>query len=843
MEKWRAKKAEWVWLEGSDKPANGYVYFRKVFEIQSIPDYLPCYISADCRYLLLVNGTVVGRGPVTTDPKYKQVDIYEISGYLRKGQNVITAVVLHRQNQTSRLWPKRGGFIFELISESLCIATDETWKARWATEYKADTPYMTHQYGNQEWYDARKAPVGWELPEYDDCDWLDCKVVENSEDFWPGELEIRQVPHMLREVIHPKEVVSYFGLSTNGRPAEKDKEPAHQIMNGFVTNSVVAWDIENLISPEKGPAVLMEQYGDGVGLVVDLGEEMFGYPFIDIECPAGVTVDIGHGEILSRNRIQTVLMPDSQAEQRYADRYISRQGRQRFEIFDTKGCRYLEIHFNRLADFYKGAKIIVHEIGMMRSRAPFKMISEFNCSGERLNQIWDICRRTASVMCQDWYVCDAQREQNNWPELFQAMLYLQCFGKVEMVRQMINMFCRAQTEKGFILSTLPPIDGNIESLSENDFYLFSTIAFPLIVYLDWLYGAPDERQAYWLECCRKSFDALAEYIGPNGVLTNLPGNHWVEWSGLDAKDGTAGTTQKWEMPVWNAFHILALEKMAEIAEKLGKSDWASEWLQRADKLRDASQKRFWSEHKKAYVDGIYDGQASNIISQSTNAVAILARLGSNERLKQIAATTENPHCCDVPSAINMMALYNESLESLELDEPVFEKIKKIWGYMLDHGATTTWEGKNTLELNMGLCLPFGAHPLNYMARNLLGVVPLEPGYAKFSVRIKPFNLDRTEGKIATPHGYIEISWSRTDDSLRLQLLVPDNTTALVSAPHAPLWKDSVPKITVDNENVDSEVCDIAVCSFLRAPHPVVKVCSGKHVVLFSYFKVAERTIV
>ena len=836
MDVWRAKKAKWVWLDGPDKPANGYVYFRKVFEIQSTPDHMPCYVSADCRYLLSVNGTVVGRGPVTTDPKYKQVDIYEISSYLRKGQNVIAAVVLHRQNQTSRLWPKRGGFIFELISESLCIATDETWRARWATEYKADTPYMTHQYGNQEWYDARKTPVGWELLEYDDCDWLDCRIVENSEDSWPEELEIRQVPHMLREVIHPTEVVSYFGLSTNGRPAEKDKEPARQIMNGYPMSSVVAWDIDNLMSPEKGPAILMERYGDGVGIVVDLGEEMIGYPFIDIECPEGVTVDIGHGEILSRNRIQTVLMPESGAEQRYADRYISRQGRQRFEILDSKGCRYLEIHFNRLADFYKGAKIIIHEIGMMRSHAPFKLISEFSCSDERLDQIWDICRRTALVKCLDWHICDAQREQNNWPELYQDMLYFQCFGKIEMVRQMIHMFCRAQTSTGYFPSTLPAIGKDVESLSENDFYLFSTLSFPLIVYFDWLYGGPDERLSYWLDCCRKSFDALAEHMGPNGVLANLPGNHFVEWSGLDVKDGLIGGAKRtWEMPACNAYHILSLERMADVAKSLNKTDWADSWLQRADKLRTACQKHFWSEHKGAYPDGIYDGKTSDTISQSTNALAVLARLGSEERLKQIIATIEDPHRCDVPSA-TLMPMYHEALESMGLDEHIPEQIKKRWGYMLDHGATTTWESIEALERNMGLCFGFAGHPLNFMARNFLGVVPLEPGYAKFSVRIKPFNLDCAEGKIATPHGYIEISWSRTDNSLQLQLLVPDNTTALVSAPHVPLWKDSVPKITVDNKTVDSEVCDIAVCSFLRAPHPVVKVGSGKHVVMFSYNK-------
>jgi len=127
------------------------------------------------------------------------------------------------------------------------------------------------------------------------------------------------------------------------------------------------------VHPEKGPALLEETAGDGVGIVVDLGEEMLGYPFIEIECPAGATVNIG------RNRIQTVLMPESRAEQRYADRYITREGRQRFEIYDTKGCRYLEIHFNKLADFHKGAKVIIHNIGLVKSEPPFEMVSNFTC--------------------------------------------------------------------------------------------------------------------------------------------------------------------------------------------------------------------------------------------------------------------------------------------------------------------------------------------------------------------------------------------------------------------------------------------------------------------------------
>ena len=67
--------------------------------------------------------------------------------------------------------------------------------------------------------------------------------------------------------------------------------------------------------------------------------------------------------------------------------------------------------------------------------------------------------------------------------------------------------------------------------------------------------------------------------------------------------------------------------------------------------------------------------------------------------------------------------------------------------MLDLGATTTWESfpkENEVFGNDrylgGTCFGFGAHPFNYMIRNSLGVVPLEPGYRRFSVRIAPFDL-------------------------------------------------------------------------------------------------------
>jgi hypothetical protein len=825
---WNSNQVKWIWLPGDEKPANAYVQFRKTFQLGSIPDKATVHISADCKYLLFINGEVVGRGPVTTDPKYKQVDVYDIKQMLRKGGNTVAALVLHRQNRTSRLYPVRGGFLFQLDSGNICLGTDNTWKARLAEEYKSDTPYMTHQYGQQEWVDGRKIPVVWESTDFDDSYWIDAVEIKNPERCWSEKLELRTVPHMRRKIIHPEKLVSYFGLTTHGKPPEKDYEPAKEMMMAYPMSSIVAWNKENIVHPENGPAVFMERYGDGIGIVVDLGEEMFGYPFMDVECPAGVVVNIGHGEVLSRNRIQTVLMAESSAEQRYADRYVTREGRQRFEIFDSKGCRYLEFHFARI---HKGTKLIIHKVGLAKSEPPFERMSDFSCDDKLLNCIWEICRRTAEVKCQDWHICDAQREQNNWPEPFQDMLYFQVFGRVEMARQTIDIFCRAQLPGGLFLSTFPTIgDKPVNEFTENDmhFYIFGTFTLPTIIYLDWLYGGEDERQSFWLECCAISFESLVSRIGSHGTITNLPGDQWLEWSGLDARKAS----KSWEITAFNAWMVMNLELLSEMAEAYGKKEWADLWRHQARLLRKASDVRFWSEERKAYIDGVYDGEPSFTVSQSTNAMAVLAQLGKESRLRKALATTEDPKRCDVPSAINMMAMYHEALQSLGIDADVLDRIRRKWGYMLAHGATTTWESEEALERNMGLCFGFGGHPLNYLARTVLGITPLEPGHKKFSVQIVPQDLNHAKGRIATPRAYIEIAWKRNDERFDIHLTVPKGTQAHVAAPR--YGKSNIPylKIILDGVEQPLSIQKITLCTFLRAEVPSLVVGPGDHYIVF-----------
>ena len=826
---WTPERASWIWLPGEERPDNAYVMFRTSFRLNSVPDEATLRATADCRYLLSVNGVIVGRGPVTTDPRFKQVDSYAVAEHLRVGENSIAALVLQRHEKTSRLWPVRGGFLCNLEAGDLHLGTNDTWRARWAEEYRRLPPAMTGQYGQQEWLHGEESPAGWREPGFDDGTWERATVVSDPERHWPPALECRRVPHMLRLTRHPVRLVGYFSVFSKGIVAEFEHEPARQIEVDFVGSATVVSGEENISDPASGPVVFRDREADGVGFVVDMGEEMLGYPFVDFTCAEGVTLDLGHGEVLSRNRIQVDILAESSAEQRYADRYVTRAGRQRWEIFDSKGCRYLELHFRRVPKEADGAlKVVIHEVGVVESRDPNDRLTSFSCSDKRLTDVFAICRRTAEVKHQDWHICDAQREQNQWLEMYQDMLYPQVCGRSAMLRDTIDAFSRGQLPSGYMPSTIPSISRD-EQTPRNQ-YLFSTVCFPLIVWMDWLYGGADDRQPEWLDAVSRAFEALLAYVRPDGVFANAPGHHWAEWSGMDARPGGGGgpVQETWAVTFFNALLVLGLERAADMAETFGRGAVADAWRTQAGVIRDGADRHFWSEARQAYVDGVYDGEPSAVASQATNAIAALARLGSPERTAAALEFALDPSRYDVPVSLNNMALLHEAMESVGMDvRAEHERIRAIWGRMIDQGATTTWEQEMALERSNGCCFGFSAHPLNVLVRTALGIVPVESGYRRFSLRIVPGDLTSASGEVATPHGMIGVDWKRTDTGIDLHLTVPEGCTASIAAPQV-AGGSSPWSTSVDGQAADLGPGVVATCTFLREEATVAEVGPGRH---------------
>jgi hypothetical protein len=68
----------------------------------------------------------------------------------------------------------------------------------------------------------------------------------------------------------------------------------------------------------------------------------------------------------------------------------------------------------------------------------------------------------------------------------------------------------------------------------------------------------------------------------------------------------------------------------------------------------------------------------------------------------------------------------------------------------------------------------GAAPA--LTQYVLGVTPTSPGFATFTVRPHPNDLQWASGDVPTPHGPIHVSWRRYGTAVFLRVTAPPGTT-------------------------------------------------------------------
>lgn len=85
--------AKWITCPGINGSEYGVYYFRKDITLTTVPDRFVVHVSADNRYKLYVNGQYISQGPATGDLMKWRYDSYDLSSYLRPGNNTIAATV------------------------------------------------------------------------------------------------------------------------------------------------------------------------------------------------------------------------------------------------------------------------------------------------------------------------------------------------------------------------------------------------------------------------------------------------------------------------------------------------------------------------------------------------------------------------------------------------------------------------------------------------------------------------------------------------------------------------------------------------------------------------------
>ncbi|WP_240420410.1 family 78 glycoside hydrolase catalytic domain [Paenibacillus periandrae] len=227
-------EARWIWGEGEESPRNEWRCFRTSFiPVVDSVGKAELLLSADTRYVLYVNGVLVGRGPVRSYHHQYAYDVYEISHLLHSGApNSIAVLVLHFGVATFYSLRGRGGLLAQLTfsgtgsiepanrSEASgaggkssteprkSIVTDSSWKTELHAGHDPHQARMSVQHAFAESTDARLWDDSWTEAGFDDSGWQAAHTIGPVGTApWTGMME-RDIPMLTEEVVYPARVES-----------------------------------------------------------------------------------------------------------------------------------------------------------------------------------------------------------------------------------------------------------------------------------------------------------------------------------------------------------------------------------------------------------------------------------------------------------------------------------------------------------------------------------------------------------------------------------------------------------------------------------------------------------
>ncbi len=787
-----SRRAEWIWRQRPAPPTgmaarfgppravaeemNRFVYFRKTFPLDALPQATPLHISADGRYQLFVNGNFLGRGPARCDPAFQYYDSYEIAPHLRPGQNVI-AVLVHSYGrhmawyQLPRLEPARLFGCGGLFVQGERFDTDESWRYLDSTAWQQDT--SAGAVGFIEVYDARQAPVDWQSLDFDDSNWSGAEVLLAPD--WPNTPPIRPFPHMVPRDIPPllEEEQQPVRLHRCAQVTEVPDQPNLPLQIGAeALQALTSCTVEGFDNLLAGGAVPVQTTpGQAVVLVLDFGGTVTGRPFFEIDAPAGAIIDVGTSERLQDDHIEPRFHSFLTSEN--VDRVITRTGRQRWERFEWTGFRYLQLTIRNATE-----PLTIHRVAHTFTSYPVDPQGSFVCSDELLNAIWQAGANTLQLCMHDGFVDCPQREQRQFvgDAYVEVLVNFAAFGDAALTAKLLRQVQQSQRADG-MTQTATPSDTAAESAAAIcDYALYWLMTIREYVrytgdkaIVTELYPSV-ERVLAWFD----------RFVDDDGLLNSPP--HWifVDWAQLDKRGQSTAL---------NAHFVQALRVSAELAEIYGLAPRAVTLRNRADGVSAAINRHLWNEERGVYSDARVDGVQGQRVSQQANGLCLAHGIVPPERQARVIAYITDPARVTLTAA--MPGLYEpppfDDAHDVVLAQPfcahhlhrglalagrsdlLLANIRERWGAMIEAGSTTIWELWSPMASQ---CHAWSTTPTFDLSTYILGVAPLADGFARVQIAPQPVDLDWAEGTVPTPYGPIQVRWEQSTDTFQLTLDVP-----------------------------------------------------------------------
>lgn len=301
--------------------------------------------------------------------------------------------------------------------------------------------------------------------------------------------------------------------------------------------------------------------------------------------------------------------------------------------------------------------------------------------------------------------------------------------------------------------------------------------FVRMCWLDWMHTGDTSRirryydlmkeHRIWSDCARAS-DGLLVTDWVKTKDRSRP-RDIVDWA-MCYRDGFVFTHVN---SIVNALRYANLRDMSEMAKAIGKDDDAKMFGREAERVRHA--------FLEVFVDGktglVRDGEGVDHFTVQGNAVAVTSGvLPSCMRDRVADYIVRKGMSCSTYMAqhvLEALCLSGRIDDALAL---MTSRGERGWLAMMEKGATITMEFWD-LTLKEKWRVPDMNHawstaPLNVLSRFILGVSPLESGFAKISVKPQLGSLSFVRSKVPTARGTLALAVRNTSVSYEVELDAP-----------------------------------------------------------------------
>lgn len=702
------------------------INLRKTFNTNKKVDRAIVHMSGLGHYNFYLNGERVSKNiftPLWSDyDKTVYYNTYQIDSLLLKGENAIGITLGNGfynavGNRYRKLWVSFGPptlffkmHVYYTDGSEEIVSSDDTWK------YSLSAITFNDIYGGED-YDARLEQEGWNKPGFDDKTWKPVVLQEAPK----GELRAQQ--------------------------------------------------LAGIRSMKEYSAVEMTKIDSSY--VLDMGQNLSGFPSIKVKGKAGQTVTIRVGELLNP---ETGLVSQKQSGGPHTYSYtLKGDGIECWNPeFTYYGFQYIQIDGANILAYSDDKPTIVD----IKSHFIYNAVAEngyFESSNEIYSKAHILIKNAVRSNMQSVFTDCPHREKLGWLEETHlngpGLLYN--WDLTLMFDKVMQGIKDGQFENGFVPNIIPEyvaFGDDLRVFRDSPEWGGASVMVPWMYYQ--FYGDQTLLSKY--------YDVMKHYVD---YLSSTATDHIVshglgDW--YDYGEHRAGFSKNSPVEVSATAHYYYFAHIFSEAAKLlnNKAD-QKKYSALAKDIRRAFNNKFFDPSTKQYGSG----------SQFCNAIAIFMDIVEPQNKqavmdnlkKDIAARGNRLTTGDVGNRYLFQALaLNGENELMNLMHNHYDA--PGYGFQIQYGVTTLteqWDPRKGASWNhfmMGQIDEWFFH-------SLAGIIPTTPGFKEFTIQPQPVKgLEWIKAGHKCLYGDINVEWERKDGKFSLSVKVPVNTKATIILP-------------------------------------------------------------